>query len=96
MEAEGLLNTRVVFDGEIVEIFQAARSVVRVPLADIRDVRLEQGRRWTEMTIDTGAGRVLTPDRRPLPIAFNSVQLPAAHALVGELSDALREPREGS
>jgi hypothetical protein len=68
LEAEGLLNTRVVFDGEIVEVFQAARSLVRVPLVAIQDVRLEQGRKWTEMKIETTAGRVLTPDRRPLPI----------------------------
>jgi hypothetical protein len=93
LEAEGLLSTRVVFDGEIVEVFQAARPLVRVPLADIQDVRLEQGRKWTEMKIETIAGRVLTPDRRPLPIAFNSAQLSAAHGLANELTEALRKQR---
>ena len=93
MEAEGLLHTRVVFDGEIVEVFQAARSLVRVPLADIQDVRLEQGRKWTEMKIETTAGWVLTPDRRPLPIAFNSAQLSAAHGLANALTEAVRKRR---
>jgi hypothetical protein len=93
LEAEGLLNTRVVFDGDVVEIFQAGRSLVRVSLVDIRDVRLEEGKKRAEMEIETTSGPVLTPGRRPLPLAFNATQLPAAQQLADSLRSAIQERR---
>jgi hypothetical protein len=91
MEAEGLLRTRVVFDGDVVEVFQAARSIARVPLADIKSVRLDHGRKRSEMAIETTAGRVLTPDRHALPLAFSGEQASAAQGLADAINAAVRD-----
>lgn len=91
MEAEGLLRTRVVFDGQVIEVFQAARSIARVPLADISAVRVEHGRKRSEMTIETGEGRVLTPERRALPLAFSGEQASAAQGVADAVNAAVRD-----
>jgi hypothetical protein len=90
MEATGLLSTRIVFDGDTVEVFQSGRSVARIAVADLRDVRMEQKKKWTEMRIETTWGPVLTPERRPLPLAFDGPQLVAAHSIADALGEALR------
>jgi hypothetical protein len=89
VEAQGMLSTRVVFDGQILEVFQGARSIARAPVADLRSIRLEEGKKRAEMKVETTWGTLLTPERRPLPLAFSADQVPAAQALVDEVSKAL-------